>query len=246
MVSTKLDSPYVQAASTYEKITESFARAVAEINDTVSTLQREVYLYDDLAMKQFVVRLYTQIFAFLVNVMRWYTDKARNRIRRSLNESLYEKYQLQLVDIRHISDLMREEAKVRMAYDVRAGKLTAKSIDSDLKFLIKMYTRDQQAREMREANYFDIIREHLEQIRKEQLKQDPQVMSEVFRKFFAEEVAGSTIRMHLEGQAQSCPLPGEAAGNTISSGTLKANSVFSLLISVRSASSSFFSQPFPE
>ncbi|GME56662.1 hypothetical protein GTA08_BOTSDO13225 [Neofusicoccum parvum] len=90
---------FIKASSNYSKLSEEFGRAMTEINDSIATVNEQVLQHkDEIGMRHLVLRFYCQIFAFLINAMKWYTDKKRKRLLRSLNENLYSQYQEQILE----------------------------------------------------------------------------------------------------------------------------------------------------
>lgn len=131
-----------QASSNHETISEGFALAVTDINDCISTVHEEVLNYkNDSAVQNLVLRLYCLIFSFLINVMKWYTDKKRKRMMRSLNENIYSKYQQQLQQIRYLSETIHRRMLNRDLTEIRGSLAAVVSLHrkEPLKFQIGLH-----------------------------------------------------------------------------------------------------------
>lgn len=115
-----------------------------EINDAISAVHEEVWACrDEVIIQKLVVRLYCQIFSFLINVMRWYTDKWHKRLLRSLNENVYDDYKEQIQDIRNLSDLIHRQTTTRRLAEIQASKLILEN--ENINFLIRLRERDDHA-----------------------------------------------------------------------------------------------------
>ncbi|OJD32544.1 phytanoyl-dioxygenase family protein [Diplodia corticola] len=195
----------IKASSNYERISECFCRAMVEINDAVSAVHEEVWAYrDEVAIQQLVVRLYCQIFRFLVNVMQWYTDKWHKRMLRSLNENIYEEYKVQLEDIRRLSELIHRKATTRMLAEMQAGRMIRE--DENFRFLADLRDRDRHADEMRQEGYFERLRMAIQnEFRETMEKSADMIQQKIADRLLANvtsQIAGETALRYLEQRAR--------------------------------------------
>lgn len=65
-------------------------QAMIDINDAVSAIEKRLWLFDNDTMKSYAWRMYSQIFSFLGDVIRWYTKRSYQRLMSSFNEYLPE------------------------------------------------------------------------------------------------------------------------------------------------------------
>ncbi|GME27034.1 uncharacterized protein K452DRAFT_362533 [Neofusicoccum parvum] len=131
---------FIKASSNYSKLSEEFGRAMTEINDSIATVHEQVLQHkDEIGMRHLVLRFYCQIFAFLINAMKWYTDKKRKRLLRSLNENLYSQYQEQILEVRRLSDEMHKRSMNRKLTDMMSA--TAR-LHERLKFQTELQEND--------------------------------------------------------------------------------------------------------
>lgn len=70
-----IQPPALQASSDYDKLSEGFACAAAEITGCITTVRKEVLQYKDgIRVQYLVLRLYCQI-SFLIHAVKWYTGR---------------------------------------------------------------------------------------------------------------------------------------------------------------------------
>lgn len=172
-----------------------------EINDAVSAVHEEVWAYrDEFIIQKLVVRLYCQIFSFLINVIRWYTDKWHKRLLRSLNENVYDDYKEQVQDIRNLSDLIHRQTTTRRLAEIQASKLILDN--ENIGFLTRLRERDDHARRMEEEGYFERLRIKLEHSLRDTLEKTvSNVQQSVVDRLLsnvASQIAGAAAMKQLE------------------------------------------------
>ncbi|KAH7045279.1 hypothetical protein B0J12DRAFT_787205 [Macrophomina phaseolina] len=193
----------ITASSNYEKLSEGFARAVAEINDCVATVHEEVLHHrDDICMQHLVLRLYCLIFSFLIHVVKWYTDRGHKRGRRSLNESLYDHYQEQLREIRRLSEMISRRVNSRDMGNLRDSVAMLHQQNGTLRFLLELQQHDLRKSRLMQYDYFEqlavkIRNDHKEEMRHQQ-EQFQRVILERFLPEACRTLAGVVAREHLE------------------------------------------------
>ncbi|KAK0610236.1 hypothetical protein DIS24_g12134 [Lasiodiplodia hormozganensis] len=178
---------------------------MAEINDAVTAVHEEVWAYrDEVAIQQLVARLYCQIFRFLINVMKWYTDKWHKRMLWSLNENIYEEYKVQIDDIRNLSELIHRKAMTRMLAGIQASTLIRKN--ENARFLADLRDRDRNADAMRQEGYFERLRVALQtEFRDTMEKTMGNIQQGIADRLLANvssQIAGETALRYLEQRAQ--------------------------------------------
>lgn len=178
---------------------------MAEINDAVTTVHEEVWAYrDEVAIQQLVVRIYCQIFRFLINVMKWYTDKWHKRMLTSLNESIYEVYKVQIDDIRKLSELIHRKAMTRRLEGIQASTLIR---ENELaRFLADLHDRDRNADEMRQEGYFERLRIVVQNEFRDTVERNmdniQQGIADRLLANVSRQIAGETALRYLEQKAQ--------------------------------------------
>lgn len=182
---------------------------MAEINDAVTAVHEEVWAYrEEVAIQQLVARLYCQIFRFLINVMKWYTDKWHKRMLWSLNENIYEEYKVQIDDIRKLSELIHRKAMTRTVAGMHAATLIR---DNEIaRFLADLHDRDRIADEMRQEGYHERLRVLVQnELRDTMEKKMESFQQAIIDRLFANvssQIAGETALQHLEQKAQESTL----------------------------------------
>ncbi|KAF2136426.1 uncharacterized protein K452DRAFT_362533 [Aplosporella prunicola CBS 121167] len=193
---------FIKASSNYEVISESFAQAMTEINDSVTTVYEEVLAYkDEIQIQHLVIRLYCQIFTFLIKAMEWYTDKWYKRAQRSLNENLYSQYQTILQEIRRLAEMIHKRTVNRKLADLAAAEVTTQE---ELKFLISLQQHDRNNNMMRQEGYFERLSVAIRNEFKDLIQEKRDVVQEnimhglELKSKTAMYIAGATITKHLE------------------------------------------------
>lgn len=178
---------------------------MAEINDAVTAVHEEVWAYrKEVAIQQLVARLYCQIFRFLINVMKWYTDKWHKRMLRSLNENIYEEYKVQIDDIRKLSELIHRKTMTRMLAGIQASTLIREN--ENARFLADLRDRDRDANAMRQDGYFERLKIALQnEFRDTMAKTMDNIQQGIADRLLANvssQIAGETALRYLEQRAQ--------------------------------------------
>lgn len=174
-----------------------------QINDSVTLVHHQVLAYkDDLRIQGLVVRLYSLIFAFLINAIKWYTDKWHKRLMRSLNENIYSQYHDQVLEIARLSQLITDTTGQLSRESLEAFSITT---SNDVKLLVSLLKRDKQMQAMREERYFEKFSADMRKAMREVLLQDPSNVQRNIMNYFAtdlgQHIAGATIAQHIEQAA---------------------------------------------
>ncbi|KKY13481.1 putative phytanoyl- dioxygenase family protein [Diplodia seriata] len=61
----------IQASESYSKVMDVLPKAMIDINDAVSAIEKRLWLFDNDNMKSYAWRMYSQIFSFLGDIIRW-------------------------------------------------------------------------------------------------------------------------------------------------------------------------------
>lgn len=168
-----------QASSNYSRITESFAKGIIDINDAVATVQRQILAYNsNTHLQQLAMRLYTQIFAYLVKFMTWFQERSAKRLLHSFNESLYKRFQDDLDEIRKISGLISTEMITLMVADGKLTQLLSEGANENTNYLIELAESQTRVRDRADKDLFRQVLQVQHSIQETATKEE---MAECFR-----------------------------------------------------------------
>ncbi|RAR06416.1 phytanoyl-dioxygenase family protein [Stemphylium lycopersici] len=164
----------LQASEGYTKIMEALPRALAEINDAVAAIEKRSWLFENDTMKCYMWRIYSQIFSFLGEVIRWYTKRSVQRLLSSFNEHLPEFFDDQVEEIQKLAKLVHDEADFRAQADAQINRLYLEEMDGKFdRFMIELSERDRAQR-----GRYERFREALEERKRDELW-DKQVLEKI-------------------------------------------------------------------
>ncbi|KAI9163967.1 hypothetical protein HJFPF1_05602 [Paramyrothecium foliicola] len=193
----------IKAAANYINISESFAKGIIEINDAVK-LEHLSHVYDAPGLRQLTMRLYAQIFTYLIKFMTWYTDRSRKRFLKSFNENIQRLFEDDLKEIKQISTLISRRVQLHMSVDTRTSKLLLENLNDDMQYLLKFAevgTRDSQLREATNARLLQsAMRSYLEKS-KEELRECLRDVMKEYTEITRSEVSGQSVNTLLQQQA---------------------------------------------
>lgn len=139
---------------------ETLPQALIEINDAVSAIEKRLWLFENDAMKCYAWRMYSQIFSFLGEIIRWYTKRSVQRLFSSFNEHLLEFFDEQVEEIRKLSKLIHDEAELRAQADSQISRLYLEGIDEKFdRFMTELRHRDHTQRAILDRRYEDFHEE---------------------------------------------------------------------------------------
>jgi hypothetical protein len=189
---------------------EALPQTLIEINDAVAGIEKRLWLFDNDTMKCYAWRLYTQIFSFLGDVIRWYTKRSFQRLVSSFNEHLPEFFNEEAGKIRSLAVLMHQEADFRSHANSQMSQLYLESIDEKFdNYLLKLREMDQRRRYATEQRY-EQFREMMDELQRKELRKEDilkNALQEIVSKIGRIET-GSAMAEILEHEAAS-------AGNNI-------------------------------
>jgi hypothetical protein len=137
-------------------VLEALPQALIEINDAVSAIEKRLWLFENDTMKCYAWRMYSQIFSFLGEVIRWYTKRSIQRLIGSFNEHLLEFFDDQVDEIRKLSRLIHDEAVLRAQADSQISRLYLEGIDEKFdRFMTELRDRDLTQRAILDRRYED-------------------------------------------------------------------------------------------
>jgi hypothetical protein len=108
-----------KASSNHRKIIEDLAKNLTEIGDIVQLCAEHAQLFNTQEMRDLVCRLYTGVFIFLREAMRWYEEKRAKRLLQSFNQDFYAKFSETLTEIRRIEKLIYAKAQNASHAEIR-------------------------------------------------------------------------------------------------------------------------------
>jgi hypothetical protein len=190
---------------------ESLPQALVEINDAVAGIEKRLWLFDNDTMKCYAWRLYSQIFSFLGDVIRWYTKRSFQRLVSSFNEHLPEFFDEEVGKIRKLATLMHQEAEFRSHANAQISKIYLEGIDEKTdNFMLELREMDQRSRNATEERY-EQFREMMDEVRRKELRKEhilKNALQEIISKIGRIET-GSAMAEILEDQAacESTDLP---------------------------------------
>ncbi|KAL2824350.1 hypothetical protein BDW59DRAFT_147532 [Aspergillus cavernicola] len=110
----------VQASVNYSSIAEKLSGYVAELSDSISVCTKWLNLYDRLSMKTRLSDIYTQFFDFFIEVATWYLKPKPQRWLDSFNSDFSAGYNSAAQVIKNSIELIKEEAQIENALEVKA------------------------------------------------------------------------------------------------------------------------------
>jgi hypothetical protein len=92
-------------------------------------------------MKALVYRLYTVVFTFLREALRWYGDKKRKRLLNSFNQDFYEKFSDTLEEIRRIEKLIHTRGLIASHAELRDSHAEIKNTQRSIRKILSAVER---------------------------------------------------------------------------------------------------------
>lgn len=158
-----------QASENYTKVMEALPRALVEINDAVAGIEKRSWLFENDTMKSYMWRIYSQIFAFLGEVIRWYTKRSVQRVISSFNDHILEFFDDQVEEIQKLAKLVHDEADFRAQADAQINRLYLEEMDGKVdRFMRELRERDAAQRNVSIQRY-ERFHEALEEKRRDEL-----------------------------------------------------------------------------
>ncbi|SPO04178.1 uncharacterized protein DNG_06861 [Cephalotrichum gorgonifer] len=148
----------IKASANYINISESFAKGMIEINDAVG-LENLSHVYDTPVIQQLAMRLYAQIFIYLIKFMTWFTDRSRTRLLKSFNENSLSAFEEELAQVKLISNLLSRQIQLHMSADVHVSKLMLEDLSADISYLLKFSEAGQRESRVRDAVNVELLRD---------------------------------------------------------------------------------------
>jgi hypothetical protein len=121
-----------KASSNHRKIIEDLAKDLTEIGDVVQSCVEPAQLFNTREMRDLVRRLYTSVFIFLREAMRWYEEKRAKRLLHSFNQDFYGKFLATLVEIRRIKELIYAKAQNASHAEIRDMRMSAERSNAEI------------------------------------------------------------------------------------------------------------------
>ncbi|KAL1625430.1 hypothetical protein SLS54_003522 [Diplodia seriata] len=144
----------IQASESYSKVMDVLPKAMIDINDAVSAIEKRLWLFDNDNMKSYAWRMYSQIFSFLGDIIRWYTKRSYQRLMSSFNEHLPEFFEDQVEEIKKSAELIHQDAHLRSQADAQMSRLYLEGLDSKIdKLMVELRERDRKSRDATDHRY---------------------------------------------------------------------------------------------
>lgn len=175
---------------------------MVEINDAVR-LENLSHVYDTPVLKQLTMRLYAQIFSYLIKFMTWYTDRSVARLLKSFNESSLRLLEDDLSQIKLVSNLLSRQIQLHMSADVRVSKLMLEDLSGDIRYLLRFSELEERQSKIRDAANAEllraIVRGEIEKS-KEEVKECMLSVMSSYNEMMRSAISGSGITGLLEQQ----------------------------------------------
>lgn len=136
---------------------ESLPQALIDINDAVTAVEKRRMLFENETMKCYVWRMYSQIFAFLTEVVKWYTKRSIQRLYDSLNENLTDFFDDQVEEIRKTARLIHDDAELRTQVDIQVSRLYIEEMNSKMDRLYLKLTENDKRRHLQEQERMEMF-----------------------------------------------------------------------------------------
>ncbi|KAM0324313.1 hypothetical protein ACHAQA_008090 [Verticillium albo-atrum] len=196
-------SMIIKASANHINISESFARGVVDINDAVN-LEHLSHVYDTTVFQELTMRLYTQIFTYLIKFMTWFTAQSRTRFLKSFNENSHRLFEDDLAQVKKTSALLSTQIQLHMSADVKGSKTLIEDMSGEIFYLRKFSeARERQAR-LRDAANTELIQSllrHQFQKTKEEVQNCLEDMKKNFDENLRSAISGGGITNILHQQA---------------------------------------------
>ncbi|KAK7424338.1 hypothetical protein QQX98_000606 [Neonectria punicea] len=193
----------IKASANYINIAESFARGIVDVNDAVN-LEHLSHVYDTPVLQQLTMRLYVQIFTYLIKFMTWYTDRSRKRFLRSFNENVNRLFEDDLNQVKQISNLLSRQIQMYMSADARVSKLMLEDLSGDMQYLLKLSEAGERQSRLRDAANPEVLQRawrcHMEKT-KEEVRECVQEVMKDYQEMMRRGISGSGITNLLVQQA---------------------------------------------
>jgi hypothetical protein len=92
-------------------------------------------------MKALIYRLYTAVFTFLREAVRWYGDKKRKRLLNSFNQNFYERFSDTLKEIRQIEKLIHARALIASHAELRDSHAEIRNTQRSIRKILSAVER---------------------------------------------------------------------------------------------------------
>ncbi|KPM38460.1 hypothetical protein AK830_g8093 [Neonectria ditissima] len=196
-------SMIIKASANYINISESFARGIVDVNDAVN-LEHLSHVYDTPILQQLTMRLYVQIFTYLIKFMTWYMDRSRKRFLRSFNENINRLFEDDLNQVKQISNLLSRQIQMYMSADARVSKLMLEDLSGDMRYLLKLSETGERQSRLRDAANPEVLQRawrcHIEKT-KEEVRECVQEVMKDYQEMMRRSISGNGITNLLEQQA---------------------------------------------
>lgn len=146
-----------QAAANYINISEAFAKGMIQINDAVR-LENHSHVYDTPVLQQITMRLYAQIFLYLIKFMTWYTDHSMTRLLKSFNETALRVFDDDLAQVKQVSTLLFRQIQLHQSADTRMNNLMLEELSGDLRYLVRFSEMGERQSRLRDAANAELLR----------------------------------------------------------------------------------------
>jgi hypothetical protein len=119
----------------YELTCHGFAKALKEITDEISSVEKNAIMEQDLRTHALACDIYAQFFVFYRDVLHWFSARSVVRAFRSFNQDLYSDLRESVIDVQRIAglitrqDLFRHgEIQIDMQKATHRGLLTLQQL----------------------------------------------------------------------------------------------------------------------
>jgi hypothetical protein len=129
---------------------------VVEINGAVQ-LEHMSHTYDSPVLQQLTMRLYTEIFSYLIKFMTWFTSNSRTRFLKSFNETNLNLFKEDLAQVKQISTLLSRQVQLHMSDDVRISRLLMENLSDDMRYLLKFSDVGERYSRVRDATNAQLL-----------------------------------------------------------------------------------------
>lgn len=129
-----------------------------EINDAVR-FENLSHVYDTPVLQQLTMRLYAQIFSYLIKFMTWYADRSVTRLLKSFNENALRVFDDDLEQVKQVSSLLSRQIQLHVSADVRASRLMLEDLSGDMRYLLRVSEVGERKAGIRDAASAHFVRE---------------------------------------------------------------------------------------
>jgi hypothetical protein len=162
------------------------------------------HVYHTTQLEQLIMRLYTNIFSYLIKFMTWFTGGKRSRFLNSFNENLLDLFKEDLAQVKSASEILSRSIELHTSADVRIVKIHSEALSEDMSQLLRFAELGERRDRIRDAANTELIEGALHryfQMTTEKLNDCVDNLMQGYQEMIRSGISGSGITDLLQQQA---------------------------------------------